>query len=247
MNRCIISFPVFVVAVVALALAPIPCWAGFLPGTARSPNFPTTENSVPEAQSRPEFTSLDLTFRVETGFIILLDRTHDSSIPEAGPPPGNGVMGVPSATEMAHQEDWGDVAQFVNINGTGRVYFSSDPENASKADIGTPVDTILANMGPSFPGLAVPTAADNVVFLMERDNGSSGDLGAGESNMDNKYLTNNVTYNLHSDPITPAGGGPPPFVGGVPEPASLVLLGLGGLLGLGTLGFNHRRQKAAVS
>ena len=239
MNRPIHSLACLIVVPAVIGFAPTWCWADFLPGTALTANPPTTENSVPEAQSRPEFTSLDLTFSVQTGFIILLDSTHDTSIPLAGPPPGNGVKGVPSATEMAHQEDWGDVAQFVNVNGTGRVYFSSDPEDPiTKADIGTPVDTILANMGASFPGLAVPTAADNVVFLMERGKGNSGDTGAGEADTDNKYLTDNVTYNLHSDPPGP---------GAVPEPASLILLGIGWLFGLGSLGLNRLCQKAIIA
>jgi len=53
-----------------------------------------------------------------------------------------------------------------------------------------------------------------------------------------------------STPFTEAGlttngpPPPPPNVGTVPEPASLVLLGLGGILSLGSLGLNRRRQKA---
>ena len=107
------------------------------------------------------------------------------------------------------------------------------------------MDTILANMGPSFPGLAAPGPNDDVVFLMERDNGSSGDGGAGESNMDNKYLTDNVTYNLHSDPINGTGGGGGPGDVVVAEPASLALSAIGCVSLLGLWGVRRWRAVAA--
>jgi uncharacterized repeat protein (TIGR01451 family) len=173
------------------------------------------QNVTPESQapSRPEITVTNLSFKVQPGYTILLENSVDTSIPEAGPPPGKGVSGVPSAIEFARVADWSDVAVFANITdstGThGVVYWCSAAENNSNQDIGTPLDTILANVGSSNPGLAAPKATDNVVFLVEREAGRSGDnnpsqlsggKGGGQSNPNNSYLTNNITYNLHSDP-----------------------------------------------
>jgi hypothetical protein len=138
-------------------------------------------------------------------------------------------MGVTSSIELGNLangtvQNWSDIAQFVNItdaNGThGRIYFSSDPEDASKGDLGTVLDTINANLG-SNTGMALPLTTDNIVFLLERGKGNSGDSGAGEANTDQKYPTDNVTYNLHSDPPASANL----LVSSVPEPTSLVLLG----------------------
>jgi len=148
-----------------------------------------TLNVTPEAQSRPEFTVTDLNFAVQTGYVILLDQTIDPNIPVAGPP--HGVAGVYSAVERDRPQDWSDIAQFVMVtDSTGthaRVYWASDPEDASKGDTGNVLDTIDANLGASNPGLAAPGPDDKVVFLLERGSGNSGDAGAGESNPANKY------------------------------------------------------------
>jgi hypothetical protein len=56
---------------------------------------------------------------------------------------------------------------------------------------------------------------------------------------DTPFTESGLTTNGPPPPPPP----PPPFGGPVPEPASLVLLSLGGVIGLGALGFK-RRQKA---
>jgi uncharacterized repeat protein (TIGR01451 family) len=128
------------------------------------------------------------------------------------------VAGVPSPTEFGRVQDWSDFAQFANITdstGThGVAYWLSAAENVGNQDIGTPLDTLLANLGsPSYPGLAAPKSTDNVVFLVEREAGRSGDnnpsqlkggKGGGQSNPNNSYLTNNITYNTHTDPPGPS-------------------------------------------
>jgi uncharacterized repeat protein (TIGR01451 family) len=177
------------------------------------------QNVTPESQakSRPEITVTNLPFLVQPGYMILLENTIDTTIPEAGPPPGAGVAGVPSATEFGRVQDWSDFAQFANItdsSGThGVVYWLSAAENVVNQDTGTPLDTLLANVGPSYPGLAAPKATDNVVFLVEREAGRSGDnnpsqlkggKGGGQSEPNNSYLTNNITYNTHTDPPGPS-------------------------------------------
>jgi hypothetical protein len=59
-------------------------------------------------------------------------------------------------------------------------------------------------------------------------------------------IDGSVTFNFgtalgeHSVPGVPPP--PPPFVSAVPEPASLILLGLGGLCGLTSLGITRRRR-----
>ncbi len=230
--------------VAVLFVAPLGAKAdSILPGTLEdSTGAPLTgrftDNSVPESQSRPEFTVFNVPkgSRVETGYVILLDSSLDKSIPVAGPPAGKGVTGVPSAIELSRPQDWSEVAQFVRFTDASGVvhnvlYYSSNAENASKQDTGSVLDTIAANQGPSYPGLLAPGAvgaSTNVLFLIERNPGNthSGDKGAGESNMDNKYLSGNVSYNFHSDP-------PPGAANVVPEPASLIMfaIGAGGLIG----------------
>jgi hypothetical protein len=57
-------------------------------------------------------------------------------------------------------------------------------------------------------------------------------------------LDGSVTFQFGTSPTeVNVGGIPPPGpnVGAVPEPASLVLLGLGGMVGLGAMGFKRRR------
>jgi uncharacterized repeat protein (TIGR01451 family) len=173
------------------------------------------QNLTPESQakSRPEFTVTNMPFLVQPGYMILLENSIDTSVPEAGPPPGKGVSGVPSATEFGRVVDWSDIGVFANITdstGThGVAYWCSSAENTGNQDTGTPLDTLLTNIGSSNPGLAAPKSTDNVVFLIEREAGRSGDnnpsqlkggKGGGQSNPNNSYLTNNITYNTHTDP-----------------------------------------------
>ncbi|MFL5245575.1 MAG: PEP-CTERM sorting domain-containing protein [Gemmataceae bacterium] len=50
-----------------------------------------------------------------------------------------------------------------------------------------------------------------------------------------------------TQPPPPPPPPPPPLISGVPEPASVILLSLGGLFGLGSLSLKRRRQRIAVA
>ena len=248
--------PLMAAVFVLCALTGAAARADFLPGSAVNADgtlasHPRNPNDTPEAQSRPEFTIQNLDYLVTPGFTVLLESSADSKIPLAGPPPGEGVKGVTSTIELGNLTNgtvgnWSDVAQYVNVtdaNGTkhGRIYYSSDPEDATKGDTGTVLDTITANLG-SNTGMASPLTTDNIVFLLERGKGNSGDSGAGEADTDQKYLTDNVTYNLHSDP---PGTANPDL--STPEPASLVLSGIASVALAGAGGWRRWRKPVLVS
>jgi hypothetical protein len=82
---------VLVLGILSCALTGAAAQTGFLSGSPVNSDGTLASNPrnpyhTSEAQSRSEFTVQDLDYRVQQGFIVLLESSTDLNIPLTGPP-----------------------------------------------------------------------------------------------------------------------------------------------------------------
>jgi hypothetical protein len=262
--RCITSPVIFLFAAVALALAPSPSQAGLIYVT---PSGSSGVDGTVSGEADFSFGGGKVTVTLintlkPDGSIVGAGQAISGLIFSVAPPPNP----TPAATLQSVTGDVVDVLSKTNTVDLGiqtnppaspsQWGLTSSTNNPLNIDIFTgkkPVYMILnnwdsthnypfANSSLALPGgHAVPGFRQSATFVINVPGVTSSST----------VVDGSVTFQFGTSPgevsVSGIPGGPPPpppSVGAVPEPASIVLLGLGGIFGLGSLGLNRRRQNS---